>query len=157
MKRFASIFVAALICIAGLAQPKSLGLRLTSGAEISYQHNVGENFMEFDLGFNYATGVGLTASYDFVIDNPEWSPRGTWEVYAGPGLSLGSFLRETPLTFGICGNFGVSYTFWFPLQLSIESRPAIGFATTPEGFMYNVKGLLGFVPTIGVKYSFGQK
>ena len=47
------ILVAALVlgfAAAAVAQPRALGLRGGYGVELSYQHTLGENFLEADLG-----------------------------------------------------------------------------------------------------------
>ena len=47
--------------------------------------------------------------------------------YAGPGASVGLGVGETNyLTLGVAGMVGLEYTFWFPLQLSIDFRQHIG-------------------------------
>ena len=65
------------------------------------------------------------------------------------------------MSFGVVGQAGLSYRFEFPLELSVDLRPALGgsFATatvegvkeTAGGFYFNY---LGFIPCIGVRYAF---
>ncbi|MCQ2174171.1 MAG: hypothetical protein MJY61_03430 [Bacteroidales bacterium] len=157
MKKTIVIVIAALLSVAAIAQPRAIGGRLSLGVEVSYQHSVGPGFVEMDLGYDYASGAGITATYNFICATPNWTPRGTWKVYAGPGVSLGTYFRTIPFNLGICGQVGLEYTFWFPLQLSVDLRPSIGFGTSSNSFVYNTLGLFGFVPTFGVRYSFGQK
>ena len=52
--------------VAASAQPRALGVRATYGAEVSYQHSFGVNFVEADLGL-FGTGFYLTGVYDFVF------------------------------------------------------------------------------------------
>jgi len=77
---------------------------------------------------------------------------------------------------GIGLQVGCEYTFWFPLQLSLSLRPLMGMHVidgahltydendpiylTPANNIEGVKtywyryGLAGFIPTLGVRYSF---
>lgn len=157
MRKSIFVFVATLLSVAALAQPRTIGGRAGINDEISYQHSLGDNFAEFDLGFQCAGGLGLGASavYDFSILTPNWTPKGTWELYAGPGIALGTHFNNIPFYFGLCGQVGLSYTFWFPLQLSVDLKPVIGFQTGPNSGFY-LPGMYGFIPTIGVRYRFGR-
>lgn len=157
MKKSIFVFVATLLSVAALAQPRAIGGRLGATDEISYQHSLGENFAEFDLGCQLSGGFGIGASavYDFSIATPDWTPKGTWEFYAGPGIAFGTHFNNIPFYFGLCGQVGLSYTFWFPLQLSFDLKPIFGFQTGPNSGFY-VPGMFGFVPTAGVRYCFGQ-
>ena len=129
------IIVAALVlgfAAAASAQPRAVGLR---GGEISYQHSIDKNFIEVDggVGFGYGTDVnmtvGATAVYNFMIAQPQWTDRGEWGFYAGPGASVGLGLGEANyLTLGAAGMVGLEYTFWFPLQLSLDFRQHLGFS-----------------------------
>lgn len=156
MKKSIIVFVAALLSVAAFAQPRAIGGRAGFYDEVSYQHSLGNNFAEFDFGFQNLSGLGASAVYDFSIVNPDWTPKGTWEVYAGPGIALGTHFNAIPFYFGICGQVGLSYTFWFPLQLSVDLKPIFGFqaGNNVNGFYF--QGLYGFIPTVGVRYCFGQ-
>ena len=117
--------------VAASAQPKAIGVRIGNGGEISYQHTLGNNFLEVDgglgLGFDGVFNVGATGIYNFMIAQPSWTSRGEWGFYAGPGASVGLGLGETNyFTLGAAGMVGLEYTFWFPLQLSIDFRQHIG-------------------------------
>lgn len=163
MKKSIFVFVATLLSVAALAQPRAIGGRAGVNDEVSYQHSIGENFVELDLGFQLGLGskglggisIGTSAVYDFSIATPDWTPKGTWEFYAGPGIAFGTHFNNIPFYFGICGQIGLSYTFWFPLQLSFDLKPIFGFQTGPNSGFY-VPGMFGFVPTAGVRYCFGQ-
>lgn len=156
MKKILILVAAALISVAAIAQPRAIGGRLTAGAEASYQHYLGNNFAEIDLGWSVGSGLGVTGIYDFVICQPSWTPRGTWDFYAGPGITLGTYFNALPFAIGVAGQVGLSYTFWFPLQLSADLRPVVGVGFGPNGVAFNTAGLYGFVPTLGVRYSFGN-
>ena len=157
MKRI--ILIAALVfgvAVAATAQPRAVGGRLAYGLEASYQHYVGgENFVEANLGFCYFSALNATATYNFMIAQPAWTARGEWGFYAGPGASVGlDLIGKSEFVFGVVGQVGLEYTFWFPLQLSVDLRPQIGFAAGNGGARFYTEGMFGFVPTIGVRYRF---
>ena len=157
MKKFIIFALAVLISAIAAAQPRSIGGRFGYGAEVTYQHTVGKNFVELDLGYNYARAFNATAKYDFVVAKPQWTPKGTWEFYVGPGLFVGSNFNDMPFIFGISAQVGLAYTFEFPLQLSVDIMPTGGiYLKNGGGVAFNMPGLFGFVPTIGVRYSFGR-
>lgn len=157
MKKLIIFALAVLISAIAVAQPRSIGGRFGYGAEVTYQHTVGKNFVELDLGYNYARAFNATAKYDFVVAQPQWTSEGTWRFYVGPGIFVGSDFNAKPLIFGISAQVGLEYTFKFPLQLSVDIMPTGGFCTgNSSGVVFNKAGLFGFVPTIGVRYSFGR-
>ena len=128
------IIIAALLfglAAAASAQPRAVGVRIGNGGELSYQHQLGANFLEVDgglgLGFDGTFNVGATGIYNFMIAQPDWTDRGEWGFYAGPGASFGLGVGDANyFTLGIAGMVGLEYTFWFPLQLSIDFRQHIG-------------------------------
>ncbi len=148
----AAVIISALSTAAS-AQPKSVGGRLAFGLEASYQHTVRHaDFIEANLGVPYFSSLSATATYNFMIAQPVWTARGDWGFYAGPGLSVGyAFSSYDTMIFGIVGQIGLEYSFWFPLQISVDLRPQFGIGYG-AGF-YN-EGLLGFIPTVGVRYRF---
>ena len=124
--------------VAAAAQPRAVGLRGGYGAEISYQHTLSKtNFVEADLGL-LAGGFNITATYNWMLLKPEWTDRGEWGVYAGPGVTLGSkvfssLLYRPGFHIGVAGIVGLEYTFWFPLQVSVDLRPQFGLGLNPKG------------------------
>ena len=154
------ILIAALVfgvAFAASAQPRAVGGRLMYGIEASYQHYVGgENFVEANLGLFTLYALQATATYNFMLAQPAWTARGEWGVYAGPGATLGLNYagRRNEFVFAAVGQVGLEYTFWFPLQLSVDLRPQIGIAAGNGGVRFYNDGMLGFVPTIGVRYRF---
>ena len=136
------IMIAAMVlgfAVAASAQPKALGLRVGYGAELSYQHNVGENFIEADLGLASFKNLGVAATYNFNIAQ---FGEG-FNFYAGPGIGLG--MGET-LSVGIAGQAGIEYNFAeAPVQLSLDVRPYFDFVGV---------GLVGWYPHLGVRYRF---
>jgi hypothetical protein len=135
------IIAAALILgftIAASAQPRAIGVRLGNGGEISYQHSLDRNFLEVDgglgLGFDGVFNVGATGIYNFMIAQPDWTDRGEWGFYAGPGAGVGLALGEVNyLALSAAGMVGLEYTFWFPLQISIDFRQHVGIGLSGNG------------------------
>lgn len=141
------IIVAAMVLgftVAASAQPRAVGARFGYGAEVSYQHNFGSNFVEADLGLGDFKYLNVAATYNFMIAQPNWTSSGEWGFYAGPGLAVAA---GNALHIGIAGQVGLEYTFDFPLQLSIDLRPQLGL-------IGNSFGLWGWHPHLGVRYKF---
>ena len=136
------ILIAALVlgfAAAASAQPKAIGLRIGGGAELSYQHNVGANFIEADLGLESFKNLGVAATYNFNI--AEFGDG--FKFYAGPGIGLG--FAES-LMVGVAGQAGVEYNFASaPVNISVDVRPYFDFMGV---------GLVGWYPHIGVRYNF---
>ncbi|MDR2835021.1 MAG: hypothetical protein LBV69_02300 [Bacteroidales bacterium] len=190
MKKLAlvlSIFLC--LSVAVVAQPKAIGLRMGWNWEASYQHSFGSSaFLQLDAGtFNAFHGLNFSPTVNFIFATPKWTPKGTWEWYAGPGISTGYDFgyRYTSSSItdkrygnyfylGLSGMVGLSYTFWFPLQLSVDFRPTlIGFQTVDTDY-YVLQGKTAvysdfwwnkdvyrdraFYPNIAlsVRYSFGK-
>ncbi|MBO7117446.1 MAG: hypothetical protein J6V81_02080 [Bacteroidales bacterium] len=133
MKKLIAILVAALAFAAvASAQPRALGVRATYGGELSYQHSLGANFLEADLGFAVHNGFVLTGIYDFVLGQ-----SGGFSVYAGPGAQIAFW--DTPdyngIGLGVAGQFGVEYMFPVPVAISLDWRPRFDFIH--EGFGYS--------------------
>ena len=152
------ILVAALVlgfAVAASAQPRAIGVRAGNGGEISYQHSLGANFLEVDgglgLGFDGVFNVGATGIYNFMIAQPSWTSRGEWGFYAGPGAALGMSLgtQDTEGYFHLAaaGMVGLEYSFWFPLQLSLDVKPTLGFGFN-HGFHW------GVMPAFAIRYKF---
>lgn len=132
---FATLFLT--ISVVAIAQPRAIGGRLGYNVDVSYQHSLGKNFVELDAGLvGFGAGFQLTGIYNFIIVSPNWTPKGEWNFYAGPGLGVGYHVYnlynglETHGAglVGIAGQVGLEYTFAFPLQLSVDYRPLVGMA-----------------------------
>lgn len=136
----------------------ALGLRLGDsngfGTEISYQRGLSENNrLELDLGWvnrNHYDAFRLVGLYQWV-----WNIEGGFNWYAGVGAGLGSRDFDSHPNhrhggngvFGlIAGDIGIEYDFDFPLLLSLDFRPEIGFDD------YNDD--LGFDIALGIRYQF---
>jgi len=145
MKKFVLVLAALLgMAVAAVAQPKAIGIRgglfgSYVNGEISYEHwftmfDNDYDFVEAELGVIGTNGFKATAMYNFTFAQPEFTDRGEWGIYAGPGISAGygtapvytsdgvKELKTSPFL-GLVAQLGVEYTFWFPLQLSVDFRP----------------------------------
>lgn len=137
----------------------AIGLRIGDsdgrGVEVSYQRGLGgNNRLEANLGIRngkHYNGFKLAALYQWV-----WNIDNGFNWYAGAGGGLGSFGYEKDYkgysdyneTFAfIAGDIGIEYNFDFPLLLSLDFRPEIGF-----GRRYHDD--LGFDIALGVRYQF---
>ena len=131
--------------VAASAQPRALGIRGGYGVDLSYQHSIGENFIEADLGLGSFSYLNIAGTYNFMIVQPDWTSAGEWGFYAGPGVALG--VGKDLFNVGIAGQVGLEYTFEFPLQLSLDVRPQIGLVGKEFG-------IWGWYPHLGIRYRF---
>ncbi|MFD2550952.1 hypothetical protein ACFSQP_03890 [Bizionia sediminis] len=148
--------------VSGFSQEISenaIGLRLGDsdgfGAEISYQRAIGaNNRLEFDLGWRDGKnfdGFKLAGLYHWV-----WNLDGGFNWYAGPGLGFGSYSFDNyrgnsnsdSFVF-IAGDIGIEYNFDFPLLLSLDFRPELGFGNSD----FNNNDL-DFDIALGIRYQF---
>lgn len=172
------LLIAVVILFCGLtslsAQPRSIGGSFGASETVTYQHSLRNgNFMEVNFGYYCGTGavssyessyeylykslgtLRLTATYNMVFLSPQWTSRGDWNFYAGPGVSMGSgFNSYKAFSIGVTGQAGLEYNFWFPLSLSVDVRPTFGIMVSESRVKYDVDGLLGFCPTISAKFLF---
>lgn len=188
-----TILIFALACGAAIsmtAQSKAIGGRIgVSGFEVSYEHIISKaDFVEADAGLDFGynangqVGIKATGIYNFMFARPAWTQKGTWGLYAGPGISLGyvndkvktdrnHYYQEHGFMLSFVAQIGMEYTFWFPLQLSVDLRPMFGMhindaiysepdsngmKTKLKGSKvgYYDSGWLGFAPTVSVRYRF---
>lgn len=139
--------------------------------------------LDFGYNANGTPGIKAEGTYNFVWARPAWTNKGSWAIYSGPGASIGHVNDMTVrkgddgvevldsrarngFMLGVSVQVGLEYTFDFPLQLAADLRPVFGMHingkyTDPVtlvpykarvGFYDN--GMLGFVPTISVRYRF---
>lgn len=176
MKRFITIITLILSVSAfAYAQPRAAGLRTgATGEEASYQHELNLNtFLQGDLGLDFGASVDgplgfkATGTYNIIFARPAWTDKGTWAIYAGPGVTLGYSgdkvtyrdelvtlrTREHGFIFALAAQAGLEYNFEFPLQLSADIRPYFGVHIGDAAGFYD-RGLLGFIPSISARYRF---
>lgn len=144
------ILIAALtlgVAFAAAAQPRAIGARMGWGFEASYQHTLGQDFIEADLGL-FTTSLNAAAVYNFMIAQPNWTDRGEWGFYAGPGAALGiGMINSSGFNLAAAGQVGLEYTFWFPLQLSFDVRAQLGY-------IFGQAFYFGIGPALSVRYRF---
>jgi hypothetical protein len=134
----------------------AIGLRLGDsdgfGTEISYQRALGDNNrLEVDLGWrsgNNYDGFKLAGLYQWV-----WQLEGDFNWYAGAGGGLGSYSfdnnngKDYNETFAfLAGDVGIEYNFDFPLILSLDFRPELGFGDFNDDLDFDI--------ALGVRYQF---
>ncbi|MEH6536006.1 MAG: hypothetical protein V7719_06410 [Psychroserpens sp.] len=135
----------------------AIGLRLGDsdgfGAEISYQRALRDNNrVEIDLGLrsgNNYDGFKLTGIYQWV-----WNIEGAFNWYAGAGGGIGSYnfdnvpngADDSETFVFIAGDVGIEYNFDFPLQLSLDARPELGFGDFRDDLDFDI--------ALGVRYRF---
>jgi hypothetical protein len=142
------IFIVLLVSLCAVnmvkAQDNALGLRLTNGAEISYQRNLSDvNRLEFNLGWGWNT-TSITGFYQWVnpiTEGLKW--------YVGPGAGIGFYSNNgfNSTNIGIGGTIGIEYNFDIPLQVSLDWRPMLNFGTHDSGYGSTNIGL-------GIRYRF---
>lgn len=126
MKRNFFIVLFALCALCAMkAQDNALGIRLTSGAEFTYQRSLTpSDRLEFNLGWGWNT-TSVTGYYqwvNYITDGLKW--------YIGPGAGLGLF--KSTSTLGVGGIVGLEYNFDVPLQVSLDWRPMINLGDTHD-------------------------
>lgn len=128
MKRSLFVILFAASAVLMFAQTeKAIGVRFGAGGEISYQQPVGaSNRIEFDLGLS-PQSFGINGIYHWVNDLSSWTEGMYW--YYGPGIAAGfsntsALYPVSKLAVGVVGQIGLEYRFEFPLQLSVDYRPA---------------------------------
>ncbi len=137
---------------------KTLGLRLTNGAEGTFQKALGSsNRLELDAGLSlgsYYFGLSAAGMYHWV-----WNIDEGLNWYAGPGAGFNMvsyryvhhynpygqpiYEREARLGVGVGGQIGIEYDFStldVPLLLSLDYRP-MWFFGSYDGFYYYGFGL----------------
>ena len=156
-----SLILAAILGVisvgSAVAQPRAIGANIGYGIDLSYQHSLGEaNMIDVSVNVPFFEGIGATATYDWV--NPfgaviPWDYEGQWNWNLGVGAGLGIYGFKAPAFYaGVVGHVGISYDFWFPMQLSLDYRPNIGIVGG-EGLTFNTSGLYSGI-TLGVRYLF---
>ena len=153
--------ILSIICVfsalAAFAQPRALGVRLSTEWQVSYEHCIGPrgDFLEVDMGYELIQLVNLAAAYDFMIARPQWTSRGEWGFYAGPATKIGGAGLGFYLALG--AQVGLEYTFDFPLQISLDMRPAVGAAFVSGSVSFYGGGVIfGGIPSLSIRYRFGE-
>ena len=159
MKKYLLIAVLAVASLAAYAQPRAVGARLGYGAQVSYEHQLGQNMVSLEVGVPGFARLEAACTYDWIDPfgaTVPWNEKGEWHWYMGVGGAVQMAWSNPGIGFiGAAGRFGIEYDFWFPLQLSLDFRPTLGVAFPYSGggaaFGYDVYASgLG----LGVRYKF---
>lgn len=158
MKKFILAAVLMLsVSFAAMAQPRAIGVNLGYGIDLSYQHTLGTaNMLDLSVNIPGFSGIGATCTYDWV--NPfgtqiPWEEKGEWNWEMGVGGGAGFIWGANGWYAGVAGHVGVSYDFWFPMQLSLDWRPLVGPAGAKDAVGFNLGGLYTGI-TLGIRYLF---
>ncbi|PID94853.1 MAG: hypothetical protein CSA89_00405 [Bacteroidales bacterium] len=171
MKKIFFVAIATLLCTTqSFAQPRAIGGRFGTNLEFSYQHTVGSiNYLQLDAGFyGYGRGLSAVGTYNWIVAEPNWTDYGNFEVFAGVGAGVGLYRyptnyydvntgvyyskNRTGSFVGAAGNVGLAYNFPFPLQLSADIRPLVGFYFNEGNTGFFDSGLLDL--GLSVRYYF---
>ncbi|GHS86779.1 hypothetical protein FACS1894201_07790 [Bacteroidia bacterium] len=111
------------------AQDRAIGLRGGNSNEVSFQQKLSDqNRIELDLGaWGLVSPVSmyLTGLYQWTIDIPSVTGL-NW--YVGVGVSTGLYAeigKSSSFSLAATGQAGIEYNLIFPLQISLDYRPAI--------------------------------
>ena len=152
---FLTILLSLAFAVSAVAQPRAIGVNIGYGIDLSYQHTVGpSNMVDLTVSIPCFAGIGAEATYDWI--NPfgtqiPWTEKGSWDWEMGVGAAAG-FLFAPGFYAGVAGHVGVSYDFWFPLQLSVDWRPVLGVCGASQAVGFYGGGLAGV--SLGVRYRF---
>ena len=129
-KLFIAVVAVFAMAFTANAQNNALGVRLGGGqgynAELSWQHALGANRLELDLGYHGDDGYAafsLTGIYQWTF---ELGSGFGW--YAGVGAHIGYWdydvVNDSDIALALAGQVGLEYTFSaVPIQLSLDIRP----------------------------------
>ena len=132
----------------------AIGLRMGDsdgfGAEISYQRGLDTNRrLEFNLGWrsgNDYDAFKLAGLYQWVMNLD-----GNFNWYVGAGGGIGSWsssisgVDDGAFLF-VAGDIGIEYDFDFPLLISLDFRPELGFSDFNDDLNFDI--------ALGVRYQF---
>ncbi|MGN0189845.1 MAG: hypothetical protein ACI395_10045 [Candidatus Cryptobacteroides sp.] len=141
---FLTFVIALAFSVSAMAQPRAIGVNVGYGFDISYQHTLGEkNMLDLNVSLPAFCGIAAQGTYDWI--NPfntkiPWDHKGKWDWEMGAGAGIGYLWSFRGLVAGAAGHVGVSYDFWFPLQLSVDWRPLIGVYTWSYGKYAGIAG-----------------
>ena len=135
--------------------PHALGLRLggdgdVNGAELSYQHGLGEtNRLELDLGYSANSNESRTLLAG--IYHWDWNIFSGFNWYTGPGAAVGYYSHDNfddQINFSIGGQIGLEFDFNeinAPILVSLDARPMWDLIGDNSG--------LGWGAALGLRYT----
>lgn len=127
-KAFGIVAFSFLLVFTAVAQPRAIGGRLGTLAEVSYQHTTHAGQM-IDLTAG-TSNYFLTSGYAEVACMYDWvfNIAGSWNWYVGPGVGVGYYWHGyadgySHLRLAVGAQIGVEYQFRIPLNISLDWRP----------------------------------
>lgn len=154
------ILLVAIMAMAGIslavAQPRAIGGRLGYGLEISYQHSVGANMVQLEVGVPGFASLEAACTHDWIDPfnaTVPWNQKGEWHWSLGVGGAIGGDLGFNAGYLGAVGRVGIEYDFWFPLQLSFDFRPMLAMVFNKDAVGFGFDGYAGAIG-LGVRYLF---
>lgn len=192
MKRLIILLaLVSLSAISAHSQSKIIGARIGANTiEASYLEEFSSDFFfEANAGFDIykgETGIKAELLLNYVVLNPSFTSEGEWSVYTGLGIAAGYVYDMSLSTFtyrdiwngysaqvhnrwgkgpmiGVPFQVGISYTFDFPVRLSLDIRPTLGFHLAKTVHPDSNAGRLGiygaglancYYPRLSVHYFF---
>ncbi|MBP1663256.1 MAG: secreted protein [Bacteroidetes bacterium] len=143
-----ALLIASTSIIQAQTMDKAIGIRITNGAELSFQNPLGSSTRaEVDFGIYSNNSVLLTGIHQWVFGLQEGL---NWYAGLGPQVGLWDKLDHNGKHFalGVAGQVGIEYNFSIPVQVSLDYRP--GFTIIPSGHNYNSLRALA----LGIRYRF---
>ena len=108
----------------------SIGIRISNGAEVSYQRYISSNNrIEANLGLG-TYGIDATGIYQWV-NHLKMIEGGQFRWYAGAGVNTGAWTNkstkyDTGFSLGVLGQIGSEFEFKkIPLVISLDYRPTL--------------------------------
>ena len=156
-----TLILAFAVSVSAFAQPRAIGVNIGYGVDVSYQHTLGEkNMIDLNVSLPAFCGIAAQATYDWI--NPfntkiPWDKKGKWDWEMGVGAGAGYLWTFRGLVAGAAGHVGVSYDFWFPLQLSVDWRPLIGIYTYTYSELDTTGGDWGWGSAPIIRYASGAR
>ena len=152
MKKIILVLVAVVMGSMAMAQSNAIGIRFNygdgsrTGYELSWQHGLGANRMELDLGTivgDNGMGFNLTGTY---LWNGTFTGGFGW--FAGVGAQVGFWNFDNGgFALALVGQAGLEYKFSaIPLQITLDLRPTFNFLPYSEFHWGGVTG--------GLRYTF---
>ncbi len=150
MKKVVFLFAFVAMVLSISAQPRAIGARLGYGVDLSYQHSLGKNMVEANLGTFIFSGVKLDATYNWVFPI-----SGGWNWYVGVGAGLNTYWKDdaNSFTLGAVAKIGVEYNFNVPFQISLDFAPTLGPTFTGNSMDWSNDNLIGGL-ALGLRYRF---
>lgn len=124
------LLVVAVVC-AAIAQPRAIGARIGNNIEFSYQHSILMDCMlDITAGATNVWNGWAYAEANIMLDKIFYLGSGDWALFAGGGIGAGYAYGYKwadndykPYRLNLGAQFGVEYSFKFPLTLSLDVRP----------------------------------